>query len=100
MGFFRFRRTIKVAPGVRLNVGKTGISTTVGVDGAKVTTGKRGTTTTVGVPGSGLSYSERSEPQPAQARGALARVIKWVLLAFLGACLLMAVAVAIQIATR
>ena len=39
MGFFRFRRTIKVAPGVRLNVGKTGISTTVGVDGARVTTG-------------------------------------------------------------
>ena len=36
MGHFRFRRTIKIAPGVRLNIGKTGVSTSVGVRGVSL----------------------------------------------------------------
>ena len=54
---FRFRRSIKILPGIRLNFGKRGISTSIGVRGAHVTIGKTGTRTTVGLPGSGLSFT-------------------------------------------
>lgn len=56
---FRFRRTIKVAPGVRLNIGKKGISTSVGKRGAGVTFGPKGTTAHVGIPGTGMSYTTK-----------------------------------------
>ncbi|OTG79756.1 hypothetical protein B9T33_11505 [Acinetobacter sp. ANC 5054] len=53
-----FRKSFKIAPGVKLNVGKKGISSvSVGVKGARVSLGKTGTRTTVGIPGTGLSYS-------------------------------------------
>jgi len=61
---FRFRRSIKILPGIRLNVGKRGVSTSIGVRGAHVTFGKTGKRTTVGVPGSGLSYTHLEKPQP------------------------------------
>lgn len=54
---FRFRRSVRVLPGVRLNFGKSGVSTSVGGKGATVNFSKRGTRTTVGVPGTGLSHS-------------------------------------------
>jgi hypothetical protein len=57
---FRFRRTFKVAPGVRLNLRKSGVSTSVGRRGLWFTIGPRGTRSTVGLPGTGLSYSEQS----------------------------------------
>jgi uncharacterized protein DUF4236 len=57
----RFHRSIKLLPGIRLNFGKRGISTSVGVRGAHVTFGKTGTSTTVGLPGSGLSYTHMEE---------------------------------------
>lgn len=53
---FRFRRSVKVLPGVRLNLGKTGISTSVGVRGASMTFGKNGTYVNTGLPGTGMSY--------------------------------------------
>ena len=55
----RFRKTIKILPGVKINVGKTGISTSVGVRGAHVRVGQRGTHATVGIPGSGLSITNK-----------------------------------------
>lgn len=54
---FRFRRTIKIMPGVRLNVGKKGVSVSAGRRGANVTVGKTGVRTTVGLPGTGLSHT-------------------------------------------
>ncbi|HEY2772459.1 MAG TPA: DUF4236 domain-containing protein [Candidatus Binatia bacterium] len=60
MGYFRFRRSIKLLPGIRLNIGKKSSSVSVGVRGAHVTFGKTGTRTTVGVPGTGLSYTQVS----------------------------------------
>jgi Protein of unknown function (DUF4236) len=54
---FRFRRSVKLFPGLRLNFGKRGISASIGVRGAHVTYGPTGTRTTVGLPGSGLSYT-------------------------------------------
>lgn len=48
---FRFRKTIKLFPGVKLNLSKSGISTSIGVPGATVNISKRGTRGTVGIPG-------------------------------------------------
>ena len=57
---FRFRRRIRIAPGIQLNIGKTGISTSVGGRGLTMNIGRGKTRTTVGIPGTGLSYSESS----------------------------------------
>ena len=55
---FRFRKSIKIAPGVRINLTKKGVSSlSVGKRGATVNVGKKGMRGTVGIPGSGLSYS-------------------------------------------
>jgi hypothetical protein len=56
---FRFRRSIRLAPGVRVNLGSRGISLSAGVRGASVTVGPRGTYANVGIPGTGISYRER-----------------------------------------
>jgi len=58
---FNFRKSFKVAPGVKLNISKKGISSvSAGVKGARVSVGKKGTRTTVGIPGTGLSYSKQN----------------------------------------
>lgn len=56
---FRIRKSIKVAPGVRLNFGKKGISTSIGKRGAGITIGPTGTTAHVGIPGTGISYVKK-----------------------------------------
>lgn len=58
----RFRQTFTLFPGVRINVGKRGISTSIGVPGATVNIGKQGVRTTIGAPGTGLSYSSLVVP--------------------------------------
>lgn len=55
---FKFRKSIKILPGVRVNVSNKGVnSVSVGRRGAKVNISKKGIRNTVGIPGSGLSYS-------------------------------------------
>jgi hypothetical protein len=56
---WRFRRTIRLLPGVRLNLSKSGISTSLGGPGATLNLGKHGARATFGLPGTGLSYSTR-----------------------------------------
>ncbi|NMT63440.1 DUF4236 domain-containing protein [Marinobacter orientalis] len=56
---FRFRRTVSIFPGVRLNLGKRGVSVSAGLRGASVTLGRNGLYGNVGIPGTGLSYRER-----------------------------------------
>lgn len=56
---FRFRKSFKIAPGVRMNVSRRGVSTSLGGRGATVNLSKRGTRMTVGIPGTGLSYSQK-----------------------------------------
>ena len=60
----RFRRTLRIAPGLRLNLGKRGVSVSAGVRGAGVTLGRQGLYGNVGAPGTGLSYRTRLEPGP------------------------------------
>jgi hypothetical protein len=56
---FRFRRSLKIAPGIRLNVSKTGTSWSFGRRGATINVGKRGTFVDVGAPGTGVSYRQK-----------------------------------------
>ena len=57
---FRFFRRMKIAPGVTLNLSKSGPSFSFGPRGAKYTVGSRGTRKTVGIPGTGLFYTTAS----------------------------------------
>lgn len=54
---FRFRRSVKLLPGIRLNFSKSGISTSLGGSGASINIGPKGIRKTIGLPGSGMSYS-------------------------------------------
>lgn len=57
MAYLRARRSIKVAPGVKLNLNKRSFGVTVGSRGAHYSVNSRGRrTTTVGIPGTGLSW--------------------------------------------
>ena len=60
---FRFRRSVKVFPGVRVNFSGSGVSTSVGSRGTSVTIGKRGTYLNLGVPGTGVSFRQRIDDQ-------------------------------------
>jgi hypothetical protein len=69
---FRFSKRVKIAPGVRLNLGLGGVSVSAGVRGASVTLGKRGLYGNVGLPGTGLSYRTKlaGGARPAAAESA------------------------------
>lgn len=57
----RFRKNIKILPGVKLNLGKKSAGVSVGTTGARYSVNSSGRkTSTVGVPGTGLSYSKSS----------------------------------------
>ena len=57
----RFRRSFKVAPGVRVNLNKKSASISFGPKGLKHTVSTTGKShTTVGIPGTGLSYTTSS----------------------------------------
>jgi hypothetical protein len=60
---FRFRRSFRVMPGWRVNLSKSGVSSSFGSRGAWVTVGPRGTRTTLGIPGTGLSYTTTQSSQ-------------------------------------
>lgn len=50
----RFRRSVRLAPGLRLNFSGGGISLSTGAPGASVTFGSRGTFLNSGIPGTGI----------------------------------------------
>ena len=55
----RFRKSFKIMPGVRINLGKRGASISVGPRGMKTTVNTSGRVTqSFGLPGTGLSWSE------------------------------------------
>ncbi|QXW27212.1 DUF4236 domain-containing protein [Acinetobacter johnsonii] len=88
---FGFRKSFKIAPGVRLNVGKKGISSvSVGGKGARVSVGKKGTRTTISAPGTGLSYSTfkshskttRNAPSNTEPNLAVSIIVGFIILIF------------------
>ena len=56
---FRFQKRISILPGVRINLSKSGVSTSLGPRGADVNIGKDGVTANAGIPGTGLSYRQK-----------------------------------------
>ena len=50
----RFRKTIRIGKGIKLNLSKSGISTTIGIPGLSVNIGKKGTYLNTSIPGTGL----------------------------------------------
>ena len=61
---WRYRKRIKILPGIHINISKSGISTNVGVKGASVTFGPKGTYVNAGLPGTGLYRRDKvSIPQ-------------------------------------
>lgn len=69
---WNFRKSIKILPGVRLNFGKRGFtSTTVGGRWFKTNFSSKGTRNTVSLPGTGLSYSSTTKSNSSQSGGAI-----------------------------
>lgn len=67
----RFRKSKKIAPGVRLNLSAKSASISIGPKGFKKTFSTSGrTTTTVGIPGTGLSYSSSTTSKKGRAPAA------------------------------
>ena len=59
---FRFRKSVKIAPGLKLNFNKKSVGLTMGGKGAHYTINSSGTkTASVGIPGTGLYYQDVSK---------------------------------------
>ena len=56
---WKFRKRIKIAPGLTINVSRSGVSTTIGSKGASVNIGKNGTYLNTGIPGTGIYDRQR-----------------------------------------
>jgi len=54
----RFRRSLKLAPGLRMNLSRGGLSWSIGPRGASMSFGKRGAAANLGLPGTGLSVRQ------------------------------------------
>ena len=68
----RFRRSFKIAPGVRVNLNKKSASVSFGPKGLKHTISTTGKShTTVGIPGTGLSYTTSSSGKSGAQQGAV-----------------------------
>src|SRR5437867_9778940 len=76
---FRFRRSIKLFPGIRVNLSKSGVSTSIGTRGATVNIRGDRVRETVGIPGTGVSYSEQQRLE----RGGGSRALVWIVIAAL-----------------
>ena len=60
---FRFQKRFSVLPGVKVNLSKSRVSTTIGGKGAGVNIGPDGKPmVTVGIPGTGMSYRQQLGP--------------------------------------
>ena len=81
MGIIKFRRSKKLFPGVRLNIGKKGpTSLSVGGKGATLNISTKGSKATAGIPGTGLSYStehggEKRKKAPRTTRSSAGGII-------------------------
>lgn len=57
---FKFRKRLRILPGVHLNISQKGISSvSIGKPGATVNINAKGIKTTLGLPGTGLSYQTK-----------------------------------------
>ena len=66
---FRFRKSINLGTGLRINLSKGMPSLSVGRRGATLNVNRDGVRSTFGLPGSGLSYQTRQVPWANQTLG-------------------------------
>ena len=78
----RVRRSVKIAPGVKMNLSKRGASVSVGTKGATTNVSKSGARSTVGVPGTGVSYTT-SNKKGCGTKAALFLIVLAVVIAWL-----------------
>ena len=57
-----FRRRVKIAPGVHINLSKSGVGASFGPRGAKVSVGPKGTYLHTGIPGTGIYNRQKIGP--------------------------------------
>jgi hypothetical protein len=57
---FRFRRSVRILPGVKINLSGSGASVSLGGRGFHYTVGPKGTRVTAGIPGTGMSWTQYS----------------------------------------
>lgn len=55
----RFRKSFRLAPGIKINLAKTGPSLSLGERGAMLNIGHGRKKATIGIPGTGLSYQRQ-----------------------------------------
>ncbi len=55
----RFRKNIRIAPGIRMNISPGGVSASVGPRGASLSVGRNGIHGNASLPGTGLSYRKK-----------------------------------------
>lgn len=67
----RFRRSIRLMPGVRMNLSGSGASVSLGPRGSSLTVGKRGVHANAGLPGTGLSVRKKISGGHSRAPSAL-----------------------------
>lgn len=66
----RFRKSVKLGKGLRLNLGKKGVGLSIGGKGATYSINSSGRrTSTVGIAGTGLSYSHTSSGKKSSGSG-------------------------------
>ncbi len=66
MSYLRLFRRVKIAPGVTMNLSRSGLSASIGGRGFHQTYGPRGTRTTVGLPGTGVYVTDLNRQQPSR----------------------------------
>jgi len=59
----RFQKRLRLLPGIRANLSKSGVSATLGTEGAGLNVGPEGVTANAGLPGTGLSYRRKLTPK-------------------------------------
>ncbi len=84
---FRIKRSIKIAPGIRLNLGKRGTSLSVGGHGLTTNISKKGVKNTVSLPGTGISYTSSNPFQqrtknPSDNQSTSSVLLGWVVIIF------------------
>ena len=91
---FRFRRSLRLMPGLRLNFSRSGPSVSVGTRGAWATFGHNQSRYTVGLPGTGMSYttisSNRNQPVPPSKPQGIPTIVLIVAELIITACILVA----------
>jgi DNA-directed RNA polymerase subunit RPC12/RpoP len=61
---WRFRQSFKIIPGLKLNLSRSGLSTSIGGSPFTVNLGPRGLYATASVPGTGISFRQRLGAEP------------------------------------